>query len=50
VFSFTESFLRGTRQRASLPSARKKHSTKYLAFGKEPNSGSVYFLNYFYAH
>jgi hypothetical protein len=23
VFSFTEGFLRGTRQRASLPSARK---------------------------
>jgi hypothetical protein len=24
VFSFTEGFLRGTRQRASLPSARNK--------------------------
>jgi hypothetical protein len=33
-------FLRGTRQRASLPSARKKHSAKNMALGKEPNSGS----------
>jgi hypothetical protein len=41
VFSFTEGFLRGTRQRASLSSARKKHSAKNLALGKEPNSGSV---------
>jgi hypothetical protein len=30
VFAFTEGFLCGTRQRASLPSARKKHSAKYL--------------------
>jgi hypothetical protein len=41
VFYFTDSFLSGTRQRASLPSARKKHSTKYLVLGKERNSGSV---------
>ena len=34
VFSFTEGFLR------SLPSARKKHSAKNIALGKEPNSGS----------
>jgi hypothetical protein len=40
VFSFTEGFLRGTRQRASLPSARKKHSAKYLVLGTEPNYGS----------
>jgi hypothetical protein len=33
-FSFTDGFLRGTRQ------ARKKHSTKYLVLSKEPNSGS----------
>jgi hypothetical protein len=30
----------GTRQRAFLPSARNKHSAKYLVLGKEPNSGS----------
>jgi hypothetical protein len=41
VFSFTEGFLRGTRQRTTLPSARKKHSAKNLALGKEPNSGSI---------
>jgi hypothetical protein len=41
VFYFTESFLRGTRQRASLLSARKKHSAKYLVLDKERNSGSV---------
>jgi hypothetical protein len=40
VFSFTKGFLCGTRQRAYLPSAEKKHSVKYLAFGKEPNFGS----------
>jgi hypothetical protein len=41
VFSFTEGFLRGTRQRTTLPSAQKKHSAKNLALGKEPNSGSI---------
>jgi hypothetical protein len=59
VFFFTEGFLLGTRQRASLASVLfyqgffawhsaksffaecpKKHSTKHLALGKEPNSGS----------
>jgi hypothetical protein len=42
VFSFTEGFLCGTLQRASLPSARKKHSAKHLALRKEPNSGSAH--------
>jgi hypothetical protein len=42
VFSFTEGFLRGTRQRASLSSARKKHSAKNMVLDKEPNSGSDY--------
>jgi hypothetical protein len=37
VFYFTEGFLCGTRQRASLSSARKKQSAKYLVLGKEPN-------------
>jgi hypothetical protein len=37
VFSFTEGFLRGTRQITSLPSARKKHSAKNMTIGKEPN-------------
>jgi hypothetical protein len=41
VFYFTECFLRDTRQRASLPSARKKHSAKNMTLGKEPNSGSA---------
>ena len=45
VFSFTEGFLRGTRQRDYLPSAQKKHSAKYLALGKEPNFGSADVLN-----
>ena len=44
VFSFTESFLHGTRQRAYLPSIRKKHSAKNMTLGKELNSGSVYTL------
>jgi hypothetical protein len=35
VFSFTEGFLHGTRQRS-----QKKHSAKNLALDKEPNSGS----------
>jgi hypothetical protein len=38
---FTEVFLCGTRQRACLLSAKKKHLTKNLALGKKPNSGSV---------
>jgi hypothetical protein len=41
VFSFTEGFLCGTRQRASLPSDRKKQLVKYLALDKEPNSDIV---------
>jgi hypothetical protein len=41
VFSFTEGFLRGTRQRALCRVPEIKHSTKNLALGKEPNSGSV---------
>jgi hypothetical protein len=41
VFSFIEGFLCGTRQRASLPSARKKHSAKHLTLDKESNSDSV---------
>jgi hypothetical protein len=48
VFYFTESFLRGTRQRTSLPSARKKHSAKSF-FAECPkkhsanrNSGSAF--------
>jgi hypothetical protein len=41
LFYFTDGFLRGTRQRAYLSSARKKHSVKYLALDKEPNSGIV---------
>jgi hypothetical protein len=40
VFFFSDGFLLGTWQRASLPSARKKHSVNYLTLGKEPNSGS----------
>jgi hypothetical protein len=40
VFSFTEGFLRGTRQRTSLPSARKKTLDKEYELDKKPNSGS----------
>jgi hypothetical protein len=40
VFSFTESFLRGTRQRALCRVLEIKHSAKNMALGKEPNSGS----------
>jgi hypothetical protein len=40
VFSFTEGFLRGTRQRALCRVPEIKHSAKNLALGKEPNSGS----------
>jgi hypothetical protein len=39
VFSFTEGFLR-------LSQVPKKHSVKYLALGKEPNSGSDSMLQY----
>jgi hypothetical protein len=38
---FIEGFLRGTRHKASLPSARKKHSAKNMALGKELNFGNV---------
>jgi hypothetical protein len=42
VFYFAESFLRDTRQRASLPSARKKNTqTKYLVLSKERNFDSA---------
>jgi hypothetical protein len=41
VFSFTEGFLRGTRQRALCRVPEIKHSAKNMALGKEPNSGSV---------
>jgi hypothetical protein len=40
VFSFTEGFLRGTRQRALCRVPEIKHSAKNTALGKEPNSGS----------
>jgi hypothetical protein len=40
-FFFTESFLRGTRQRALCRVPKIKHSAKNMALGKEPNSGSV---------
>jgi hypothetical protein len=44
-------FLRGTRQKASLSSDRKKHSAKYLTLGKEPNSGSVaHYINFSDTH
>jgi hypothetical protein len=42
VFSFTEGFLRGTRQRASLRVPEKKHSAKNMTLGKEPNSGCAF--------
>jgi hypothetical protein len=45
VFSFTEGFLRGTRQRALCRVPEIKHSAKNLALGKEPNSGSEYAAN-----
>jgi hypothetical protein len=41
VFSFTEGFLRGTRQRALCRVPEIKHSAKNMALGKEPNSGSA---------
>jgi hypothetical protein len=37
---FTKDFLLGTRQRASLPSGRKKTLGNHLALVKEPNFGS----------
>jgi hypothetical protein len=40
VFSFTEGFLRGTRQRTLCRVPEIKHSAKNMALGKEPNSGS----------
>jgi hypothetical protein len=42
LFSFTEGFLRGTRQRALCRVPEIKHSAKNMALGKEPNSGSVH--------
>jgi hypothetical protein len=49
VFSFTEGFLRGTRQRALCRVPEIKHSAKNLALGKEPNSGSDGSLNLKYS-
>jgi hypothetical protein len=46
VFSFTEGFLRGTRQRTLCRVPEIKHSAKNLALGKEPNSGSGRKLRY----
>jgi hypothetical protein len=40
VFSFTEGFLRVTRQRALCRVTEIKHSAKNMTLGKEPNSGS----------
>jgi hypothetical protein len=40
VFSFTEGFLRGTRQRALCRVPEIKHSAKNMTLGKEPNFGS----------
>jgi hypothetical protein len=40
VFSFTEGFLRGTRQRALCRVPEIKHSAKNMTLGKELNSGS----------
>jgi hypothetical protein len=40
VFSFTEGFLRGTRQRALCRVPEIKHSAKNITLGKELNSGS----------
>jgi hypothetical protein len=44
VFSFTEGFLCGTRQRALCRVPEIKHSAKNMALGKEPNSGSEFNL------
>jgi hypothetical protein len=41
VFSFTEGFLRGTRQRALCRVSEIKQSAKNMTLGKEPNFGSV---------
>jgi hypothetical protein len=40
VFSFTECFLRGTRQRGLCRVPEIKHSAKNMTLGKELNSGS----------
>jgi hypothetical protein len=40
VFSFTEGFLRGTRQRALCRVPEIKHSAKNMTLDKEPNFGS----------
>jgi hypothetical protein len=45
VFSFTEGFLRGTRQRALCRVPEIKHSAKNMALGKEPNFGSAIACN-----
>jgi hypothetical protein len=42
---FYRGFFRGTRQRASLRSARKKYSAKYLVLDKEPNFDSKDSMN-----
>jgi hypothetical protein len=49
VFSFTEGFLRGTRQKALCRVPEIKHSAKNMTLGKEPNSGSV-LINQFRAN
>jgi hypothetical protein len=40
VFSFTEGFLRGTRQRTLCRVSEIKHSAKNITLDKEPNSGN----------
>jgi hypothetical protein len=44
VFSFTEGFLCGTRQRALCRVPEIKYSAKNMALGKEANSGSDRFI------
>jgi hypothetical protein len=46
VFSFTEGFLRGARQRALCRVPEIKYSAKNMALGKEPNSSSDTFVLY----
>jgi hypothetical protein len=41
---FTEGFLLGIRQKASLPNARKKHLANHLTLDKKPNSDSDTFV------
>jgi hypothetical protein len=41
VISFTDGFLRDTRQRALCRVPEIKHSAKNMTLGKEPNSGSA---------